>query len=418
MDDAFFRDLIGHALSCGAADACVDEDRSILDIDQLDHGRVTQHHDAQTTIALYVQIGKACIAVHLQDMPSSTLTFAKKKVDEALSAAHLVDAWSTAPNAGALPPLMEDDTFRYIDPFDDDPDAFQKRQKAFDAFLKSPASERAPILLKEFADFARLGDRFSLFARQTIARRIQRRITASDITTSHSGFTRLERTIFHFGDKTTASIRLPEYNQTGYGIQPDSPESAEIMSVADIAVHYGLSASSDATLTEDAPSVIFGAWATNVILHETIHQSPYYLGQTEAVAIDRNRGILQCSGPHNSCSAYAIHPTTPEVLSLAQILADVPDDALYVDAPTFVTRYSDKTIDVTFSIVRKIHQHALDMAFRPATLKIIPHLFWKSIRIAFGPLCRISMKCQNGEPTFQSPGVWVDAPSQTILGKT
>ena len=415
MDDVFFRDLIDHAMRSGADDACVDEDRIIEDIDQLDHGSISQERRVSASTTLYVRLGTACIRVCLQDMPSATLAFAKKKVDEAIGAAHLVDAWTMSPGTHALPTLMEDDTYRYLDPFDDDPDAVQKKRKAFEAFLNSSSSQRAPILLREFSEISTSGGDLALLSRQTITRRIQRRITATEMTTAHSGFTRLERTIFHYGSGQTSTLTLPDYQQIGYGIDPDAPESAEVMRAAPLATHYAMSSASSSHLSENAPAIVLGAWATNVILHETIHQSPYYLGQSEAIAIDRNRGILQCSTPHGSCSAYAIHPTGETVLTLSQLLPDIPDGTLYVDAPTFVTRYSDKTIDVTFSIVRTISNHKLDQAFKPATLKFVPHMFWKSIRTAFGPLCRISMRCQTGEPTFQSPGLWLDAPSQLIL---
>ncbi len=416
MDDVFFRDLIGHAMRCGAQDACVDEDRTILDKDRIDRGSVSQQHIVQSTTTLYIKTPLACVSVRLNDFPSSTLAYAKKRVDEALSAAHLIDAWSMTPDANTIPPRLEDDTYRYIDPFDDDPEASQKKRRAFDAFIKSKTSVRAPLLMREFASFSRLGDAFALHASQTITRHIQRRITAQTTETAHAGFTTLEWIIVHAHQGRTASIRLPEYMQMGYGIDP--ADAAEVLSPTQIAQHYAASASTDDIVQNDPPALVLGPWATDVILHETIHQSPYYLGQTDAIAIDSNRGILQCSTPKGSCPAYAIHPTTPEVLTLAQILPQIPDGTLYVDAPTFVTRYSDKTIDITFSAVEEIRAHQIGRAFRPATFKFVPHLFWKNIKLAFGPLSRISMKCQNGNPTFQSPGVWLDLPIQRVHGNT
>jgi len=413
MDDVFFRDLIAHAMRLGAADACVDEVRIIRDADILDNGRVSQSRDITHEATLYVKCAHALTRLTLsQDAPLS-LECAKKRVEDAVHASILVEAWSSVPGADNIPEMDVDDTYRYIDPFDDDPNALTKRQKAFEAFMNGSVTERAPFLLAEMARVGKLSD-VSLFAKQVIFRKTQRRITQSDVITASSGATRLERFVRWHSAWQAASLQLPDYVQIGYSIDPNTQDAAYILDSADIARGYALTRSASQKCDRQPKQYILGPWAACVVLHETIHQSPYYLGQTEAVAIDSNRGILQCSTPKSSCSAYAIHPTTPETLSLSQILPQIDSEALYVDAPTFVVRHTDTSIDVTFSVVRALHNDGTEEPFLPVTLRILPHNFWSTIKIAFGPLCRISLKCLQGEPTFQAPGLLLDVPPGLI----
>lgn len=410
MDDVYFRDLINHAMRAGAQDACVDEVRTIIDEDRIEGGRVSQERTITSKAVLYVKMSRALTRLSLSEEAPLSLETAKSRVEDAVKAARLVEAWSQFPGCDVVPELDEDDTYRYIDPFDEDPEAPKKRQKAFEAFMDSTTTERAPILLKEHARMRSVSGDVTLLAKQVIERRTQRRITASDAVTASSGSTRLERRISWNRGANASTLLLPDYVQTGYGIEPDTPESGYIQDSSELAQGYALSCRASRHFDRSVKAFILGAWASCVVLHETVHQSPYYLGQTEAIAIDRDRGILQCSGPKTNCSAYAIHPTTPEPHSLEMVLAQSVEDALYVDAPTFIVRHADTSIDVTFSIVRSIHEHAWHEAFRPVTLKIVPNNFWKSIKIAFGPLCRISLHCLKGEPTFQAPGLCLGLP--------
>ncbi len=413
MDDAFFRDLIAHAMRLGAADACVDEVRVICDSDILDSGRVSQVRDISQEATLFVKCAHALTRVALsQDAPLSLET-AKKRVEDAVRASILVEAWSCVPGADEIPEMDVDDTYRYVDPFDDDPKALAKHQKKFEAFMNGSVSERAPVLIHEMARMGKISD-VSLFAKQVIFRKTQRRITQNDVVMASSGATRFERFIRWHSAWNAASLQLPDYVQIGYGIDPTSQDAAFILDSSNIARGYALTRGSSQKFDRQLHQLILGPWAACVVLHETIHQSPYYLGQTEAVAIDSNRGILQCSTPKSSCSAYAIHPTTPELLSFNEVLPQIESEALYVDAPTFVVRHTDTSIDVAFSVVRSIGNDGHEQPFWPVTLRILPHSFWSKIKIAFGPLCRISLNCMHGEPTFQAPGLVLNISPEVV----
>ncbi len=411
MDDAFFRDLINHALKLGADDAFVDEDRTIRDVDHITGGSVSQMRRIDHKTTLYIKAHQTFmpLQLNLDEHLQTSLATLQQRISEALKLAQLADAWSTDECLHTMPPLIEDDTYRFVDPFDDDPDAPLKRRRELERFLNARTTERAPILLRDYAAVGSLGVAFDFKATQTIARRTQRRITATQTTTASSGSTRLERAIAHQHLDQTTELHLPDYTQIGYGIDPNTSDATPIMDMKTIAQFYGESRGAAQNYINPGPAMILGAWSTCVILHETIHQSPYYLAQTEQIAIDSNRGILQCSTPTSSCSAYAIHPTTEHELALTDILAQCEDGTLYLDAPTFLVRHPDTSIDITFSIARSVRHASWSGVFRPVTIKFVPHNFWKWVKLGFGPLCRISLHCQNGEPTFQAPGLWLGA---------
>lgn len=409
MDDVFFRDLISHAIKLGADDAFVDEIRSIEDVDAIEQGRVTQSRSFTHHTTLYVKTHNTFVPLPIaQTMASAADVNLKQRIEDAFNMAQLADAWSTTPSLSQMPQLLEDDSYRFYDPFDDDPDLPKKRRQAFEQFLNSRTSERAPILLKDHAEVASLNSTAELKARQTITRKTQRRITQSETINVSSGFTRLQRAITHRHLDQTTELQLPDYTQIGYGIDTTTSDQHPIMDLKQLAQFYGDSRSAQQPRLTASNNLVLGAWATCVLMHETIHQSPYYLVQTDHVAIDSNRGILQCSTPNSSCSAYAIHSTLENERTLNQIMPELKGDYLYLDAPTFLVRHPDTSIDMTFSIVRDIQNGRWGAAYPPFTIKVVPHLIWKNIQIAFGPMCRISLHCQNGEPTFQSPGLVIN----------
>ena len=157
--------------------------------------------------------------------------------------------------------------------------------------------------------------------------------------------------------------------------------------------------------------ILFGPWATAVILHETMHKTPKNVQFSPGISLNFDRCFGENGNLQNDihCRSLRLDVIEKEALSRRKFLKNLPRAALYVEMPT-QWAISDGFLHIHFDIVHLIDDAALVKAYRPLTLRLNMDTFWQTIISAGEALRRqVSLACV--PDAWGNPWVQLDVPA-------